>query len=126
MKHEQKSCPRCKGTFECKVGDVVNCQCSQVKISPETYQFISTTHYDCLCQKCLIDLNRFIALAKTQTFPKQRELMIEGLHYYKENGYWVFTELYHFLRGHCCKNGCRHCAYGYKKEATESISSSQK
>ncbi|MEO8853246.1 MAG: DUF5522 domain-containing protein [Ginsengibacter sp.] len=41
--------------------------------------------------------------------------MIEGLHYYYENGYFVFTELYHLQRGYCCKNKCRHCAYGIKK-----------
>ncbi|WP_323756859.1 DUF5522 domain-containing protein [Roseivirga sp.] len=27
----------------------------------------------------------------------------------------VFTEKYHLKRGYCCKNGCRHCPYGYKK-----------
>ncbi|WP_323348868.1 DUF5522 domain-containing protein [Arcicella sp. LKC2W] len=42
--------------------------------------------------------------------------MIENLHYYLENRFWVFTELYHLSRGFCCKNGCRHCAYGFKKE----------
>jgi len=27
----------------------------------------------------------------------------------------VFTEAYHLKRGYCCKNGCRHCPYGFKK-----------
>ncbi|MGW8121082.1 MULTISPECIES: DUF5522 domain-containing protein [Roseivirga] len=27
----------------------------------------------------------------------------------------VFTAKYHLKRGYCCKNGCRHCPYGYKK-----------
>ncbi len=49
-------------------------------------------------------------------FPKQRELMIEGLHYYFDNGYFVFTELYHLQRGYCCKDNCRHCAYGNKNK----------
>jgi len=35
--------------------------------------------------------------------------------YYIENGLYVFTEHYHKKRGFCCKNGCRHCPYGYKK-----------
>ncbi|MCU0324132.1 MAG: DUF5522 domain-containing protein [Spirosomaceae bacterium] len=26
----------------------------------------------------------------------------------------VFTEKYHKKRGYCCKNGCRHCPYGFK------------
>ena len=30
-------------------------------------------------------------------------------------GYIVFTRLKHESRGYCCKSGCRHCAYGYKK-----------
>ncbi|MCW5908850.1 MAG: hypothetical protein KIS94_13385 [Chitinophagales bacterium] len=28
----------------------------------------------------------------------------------------VFTEKYHLQRGYCCKGGCRHCPYGFKKE----------
>ena len=31
--------------------------------------------------------------------------------HYIENGKKVFTEEYHRRRGHCCGNGCRHCAY---------------
>jgi hypothetical protein len=48
--------------------------------------------------------------------PSRNEL-IEGVHYYiNEQGYFVFTELYHRLRGYCCKNGCKHCPYGFNKE----------
>ena len=36
--------------------------------------------------------------------------------YYMENGLIVFTEAYHLKRGYCCRNGCRHCPYGFKKE----------
>jgi hypothetical protein len=44
-----------------------------------------------------------------------REEMIEGVHYYiNEQGYWVFTERYHQLRGYCCENGCKHCPYRKK------------
>jgi hypothetical protein len=35
--------------------------------------------------------------------------------YYWENGLLVFTETYHKKRGYCCKSGCRHCPYGYKR-----------
>lgn len=115
-KHEIKLCARCGGDFECKVGDVTNCQCSEVKILPETYKFISTTHYDCLCKKCLEELNHLIKYRDSHPFPNQKELFIEGIHYYTESGYWVFTELYHLQRGHCCKNNCRHWAYGRKTE----------
>lgn len=35
--------------------------------------------------------------------------------YYYENGFLIFTSEYHLKRGYCCKNGCRHCPYSYKK-----------
>lgn len=45
---------------------------------------------------------------------KSKEELDKPLFYY-ENGLLVFTEQYHLKRGYCCKNGCRHCPYGYKK-----------
>jgi hypothetical protein len=33
--------------------------------------------------------------------------------YYSEEGYKVFTEVYHLKRGYCCKSGCRHCPFGF-------------
>jgi hypothetical protein len=35
--------------------------------------------------------------------------------FYMENGLMVFTAAYHLKRGYCCRNGCRHCPYGFKK-----------
>ncbi|MEM1135472.1 MAG: DUF5522 domain-containing protein [Bacteroidota bacterium] len=35
--------------------------------------------------------------------------------YYFENGFLVFTAKYHRKRGYCCKSGCRHCPYGFRK-----------
>jgi len=40
----------------------------------------------------------------------------EGLHYYIENGFRVFTELYHRERGFCCGQGCRHCPFEPKHQ----------
>ena len=37
----------------------------------------------------------------------------EGIHFYIENGLYVFTEKYHLARGYCCESGCRHCPYGF-------------
>ncbi|MFC2188745.1 DUF5522 domain-containing protein [Peijinzhouia sedimentorum] len=34
-------------------------------------------------------------------------------YYFDPNGAMVFTKTYHLKRGYCCKNGCRHCPYGY-------------
>ncbi|MDX2135107.1 MAG: DUF5522 domain-containing protein [Saprospiraceae bacterium] len=35
--------------------------------------------------------------------------------YYVENGFIVFTKSFLRRRGYCCKSGCRHCPYGYRK-----------
>jgi hypothetical protein len=35
--------------------------------------------------------------------------------YINEDGFIVFTESYHLKRGYCCRNGCKHCPYGFKK-----------
>jgi Family of unknown function (DUF5522) len=35
--------------------------------------------------------------------------------YMNEQGFMVFTEAYHLKRGYCCKNGCKHCPYGFRK-----------
>jgi hypothetical protein len=45
----------------------------------------------------------------------QTKQNIKGIDYYIENGNYVFTKWYHLKRGECCKNGCRHCPYGFKK-----------
>lgn len=37
-------------------------------------------------------------------------------YYFNEQGLMVFTEAYHLKRGYCCKSGCKHCPYGFKKE----------
>lgn len=114
MTHEIKICPKCSNSFEFNFGDVSNCQCN-IDIEHGTKEFISKTNFDCLCANCLMHFNKLIIASKRHSFPSQKELFVEGLHFYKENNYWVFTELYHLLRGHCCQNACRHCVYGFKK-----------
>jgi hypothetical protein len=37
--------------------------------------------------------------------------LVEGIDYYIENGYFVFTAYYLKKRGTCCGSGCRHCPY---------------
>lgn len=40
--------------------------------------------------------------------------MQEGVDYYiDEKGFYVFTAKYLLERGHCCRNACRHCPYGF-------------
>ena len=36
--------------------------------------------------------------------------------YYSDDGYIIFTEKYLLKRGYCCKNGCKHCPYGFNKK----------
>jgi hypothetical protein len=40
----------------------------------------------------------------------------EGDFYFNDQGYRVFTAQYHLKRGYCCKNGCKHCPFGYDKK----------
>ena len=42
--------------------------------------------------------------------------LVENVDYYMDNGFFVMTEKYLLDRGYCCKNGCRHCPYGFKKQ----------
>lgn len=111
MKHESKQCPRCQSTFECKVNNVLHCQCNEVRLSEATQAYLGQTEYDCLCKKCLQELDAMVQKTASYPFPKRGEPLIEGLHYYMENQFFVFTEFYHLSRGYCCQSGCRHCAY---------------
>ncbi|MDO5615319.1 MAG: cysteine-rich CWC family protein [Cruoricaptor ignavus] len=52
-KHEQKYCPKCNATFECKVGSILLCQCSEIKLSNEELEFIQEKYDDCLCANCM-------------------------------------------------------------------------
>ncbi|MBL4710774.1 MAG: hypothetical protein JKY48_20310 [Flavobacteriales bacterium] len=36
-------------------------------------------------------------------------------YYLSVDGYIVFTKKFHLKRGYCCKNGCKHCPYGFNK-----------
>lgn len=114
--HEtQLLCRRCNKPFECHVHAIALCQCNSVNINPLTLEFLSKTNWGCLCVDCLKEIDGKVISLQGKEFPKPAELQ-DGVHYYKENGLWVFTEYYHMLRGHCCKSGCRHCPYGFKKE----------
>ena len=45
--------------------------------------------------------------------------LVEGVHYYMENGFMVFTAVYLRQRGYCCESGCRHCTYGFEAAQPE-------
>lgn len=54
-------------------------------------------------------------MRKEKAAPKT-EPLVEGVDYYLENGYWVFTEHYLRKRGYCCGSGCHHCPYTKKPQ----------
>jgi Family of unknown function (DUF5522) len=110
-------CNNCNTQFNCDVNG--NCWCMQ-------YPQILTAEENakCLCEACLKE--KIIAkslviiadikngndnvLEKVQQLPKT-SILLEGLDYYTENSFFVFTAWYHLRKGYCCKNGCRHCPY---------------
>ena len=44
-----------------------------------------------------------------------------GIHYYLEGERVIFTALFHFERGQCCGNGCRHCPFEPKHKHRNKI-----
>ncbi|WP_062052862.1 cysteine-rich CWC family protein [Aquimarina longa] len=52
-KHEEKYCPKCNSFFECKVGSILLCQCTFVKLSNDELKYINSKHEDCLCAECM-------------------------------------------------------------------------
>ncbi|MEJ1238933.1 DUF5522 domain-containing protein [Chryseolinea sp. T2] len=43
----------------------------------------------------------------------------ENEYYYLENGLIVFKATFLLKRGYCCKRGCRHCPYGFRKDSAK-------
>ncbi|MCA1817856.1 MAG: DUF5522 domain-containing protein [Acidobacteria bacterium] len=46
-------------------------------------------------------------------------VLVEGVDFYREGAAMVFTASYLLRRGYCCESGCRHCPYGFRREARE-------
>ena len=42
--------------------------------------------------------------------------LIEGVDFYFEGSFMVFTEKFLRERGYCCESGCRHCPYGFRRD----------
>ena len=55
-KHETKTCPKCNTRFECKVGDILKCQCYTVKLNDAERDDIARQYQDCLCAACITAL----------------------------------------------------------------------
>ncbi|HEX3438693.1 MAG TPA: DUF5522 domain-containing protein [Pseudacidobacterium sp.] len=46
----------------------------------------------------------------------ENQPLVEGIDYYMDGAYLVFTEAYHRKRGYCCQSGCRHCPWRQSEE----------
>lgn len=62
--HETKNCPRCKQAFECKPGNITQCQCFGIILSDEQRVYIEQQYNDCLCRDCLQYLSNELNLFK--------------------------------------------------------------
>lgn len=110
---KEKRCPRCKKQFKCLVEDIENCDCRKIALSKELKFFLSKTSYNCLCNECLDELKTLTSQASKEQLPISKNNYIDGKHFYIENNLLVFTEYFHIVKGTCCRNACRHCAYGF-------------
>jgi len=54
---------------------------------------------------------------KTKNTQESNRGLLKEDFYLNEQGFMVFTEAYHLKRGYCCKNGCKHCPYGFLKHS---------
>lgn len=62
--HETKKCPRCKTAFECKPGNITQCQCYDIEMTTELKAYIEQRYNDCLCKDCLEYLQQELNLFK--------------------------------------------------------------
>lgn len=62
--HEIKECPRCNSSFECKPGNITQCQCYGINLTIEQKAYIEQRYNDCLCRQCLLQLNNELELFK--------------------------------------------------------------
>ena len=47
--------------------------------------------------------------------------LIEGVDFYYEGRFMVFTETFLRDRGYCCESGCRHCPYGFRDDKRSDV-----
>ncbi|MBL7733193.1 MAG: cysteine-rich CWC family protein [Chitinophagaceae bacterium] len=55
-RHEIKNCPRCQQVFECKPGNIAQCQCYGIALTAEQRAYAEQRYADCLCAACLQQL----------------------------------------------------------------------
>ena len=66
---ETKDCPRCNKSFQCKAGNITQCQCFDIKLNPELKALMEQQFHDCLCPDCLKHLLQELNLFKEKYLP---------------------------------------------------------
>ncbi len=61
-----KNCLRCHTTFVCNAGNISLCQCNNVQIDKRVFQYINANYKDCLCQRCLQEIQEILRIYSTQ------------------------------------------------------------
>jgi hypothetical protein len=56
--HETKTCGRCNEPFECKVGNILQCQCNGISLSDDEKKYLADNYTDCLCRNCLLAIKK--------------------------------------------------------------------
>lgn len=57
---QEKFCKRCQAKFECRSDQIEECHCKKIKLTDETLKVISKLYDDCLCGKCLFEIQEEI------------------------------------------------------------------
>lgn len=76
--HEPKSCPRCQQAFECKPGNITECQCFGLQFTAGEREFIGAESGDCLCRDCLIALQQEYRYRETKARLVQMQEIMRG------------------------------------------------
>jgi len=73
-KHEIKNCPNCQKSFECRSGDIIQCQCEGIELKQHHRDYIYKTWNDCLCIDCL---NAIRSECDSQHFLKKIDRLVQ-------------------------------------------------
>ena len=53
-----KVCERCGTGFECRAGDIPNCECNGIEITGKEIDYSKAKYRDCLCVNCLREIGQ--------------------------------------------------------------------
>jgi hypothetical protein len=54
--HELHYCPSCQNSFECRVGNITQCQCFDIELTELQKEWVQNQFDDCLCAACLLKI----------------------------------------------------------------------